>query len=121
MHTSTHTLTHPHTHTPTPTHTHIPTHYRGLPVPHKSINDVSIVHVHNEHTVELLTIVLTQLRANLYTQVQRIRTQPHTSTCSTLESKVCKMYMHMNGTYIHAGNFWGAKYSWMSNIESFRG
>ena len=52
-------------HTPTQTHKHT---LRGLPVPHKSINDVPVVHIHNEHTVELLTIVLTQLRANLYTR-----------------------------------------------------
>ena len=39
---------------------------QGLPVSDKAIDDVSVVHVHNQNSVELFPIILAQLGAYLY-------------------------------------------------------
>lgn len=38
-----------------------------VPVPNKAVNDIPIVYINNEYSVELLTIVFAQLRSYLET------------------------------------------------------
>lgn len=52
------------------------------PVPHKPVNDVSVVHIHDQYRVELFTVILGQLRPYLH----RVKTQYHTCTCFTYGS-----------------------------------
>ena len=38
----------------------------GSPVSDKAVNDVSVVNVNNEHSVELLSVILAQLGSDLH-------------------------------------------------------
>ena len=71
------------------------------PVPHKAVDDVSVMNIHNQYRVELLTVIFRQLRTNLNTNITQIYhtvyNQHHTVSVS-----VCDVQVHMH--YVMPGH-----------------
>ena len=75
-----------------------------IPVPHKFIYNVSVVYINNQQCVELLAIVLAQLRSNLRTSRMQICTILLTEVIVLLYTTIhvyIKVVAHKITSYMH--------------------